>query len=251
MDGAASVQRLTLPNLGTDVTVGLGSHLAYGPYFAADLQASPASDGTVAVLRDVFRTFPPEIGGVVIYDDATARPNALCGVGQVCGCTGDFDDEFDSIHWNADGSVMFAANNGDGFTFYTIPVTASGFGKVNDYQLPFNAAGITIHYDPVTKYVYEDNGMIIDPIAGVSVGRLGNPRASGLPVADGALGKAFVLQTPRSGSDPFTLTSFDIQKLTPIATATISNVVGAASHFIRWGSDGLAFTTEKRQRKAG
>jgi len=64
-------------------------------------------------------------------------------------------------------------------------------------------------------------------------------------VPDGSLGTAFVLgqDLSGSGSGAYMVTSFDMQRFTPIATATIPNVVGVPRHFIRWGSNGLAFTT--------
>lgn len=128
LDGSSQVQRYTLPRLGTDVLIELGNGgLNDGTYVAADLQASPVSGGIAAVVRNVSNVDPAEEGGVVIHDDATARPNVLCG-----GCNSGAN-LYDSIQWIGDGSLMFAANNEDtAFDFYTIPVTSSGFGKVTD-----------------------------------------------------------------------------------------------------------------------
>ena len=247
LDGASSVQRLTLPNLGLDVKIALGRNSLDGPYSASDLQASPVSDGTVAVVRGVPTSVTPsEQGGVVIYDDATARHNAVCGFIQI-GCTGSTGEWiFGSIQWNADASVMFAANNEtSGFDFYTVPVTALGFGKVTDY--PGLASGFyaRIHFDRVTTYVYEDYGSIVDPVAGTLVGKFDVPGFSGLMAPDGSLGTAFFLgqSVPDPGPGIYIVTSFDMQRLTPIATATISKIAGSPTHFIRWGSNGLAFTT--------
>ncbi|MGA3237357.1 MAG: IPT/TIG domain-containing protein [Bryobacteraceae bacterium] len=243
LDGSSSVQRLTLPNLATDIKIELGSGSNDGAYFASDLQASPTSDGTVAVVRSVTGESPAEEGGVVIYDNGAARSNALCGFIQI-GCVGNTGGFlFDSIQWNSDASVMFAANNEDtGFDFYTIPVTASGFGKVTDYGGLAGGFGSAIHFDRVTKYVYDDNGAIIDPVAGAKVGVFD---ASGLMTPDGSLGTAFFLgqSFEAYGSGTYTVTSFNMQRLTPIATVTISNVIGSPTHLIRWGSNGLAFTT--------
>jgi uncharacterized protein (TIGR03437 family) len=241
LNGASAVQRVTLPSLGLDVKIPLGSG-SYGPYFAGDLQASPMADGTVAVVRDVTGESPSEEGGVLIYDDAVLRPNFICGWIQI-GCTGSTGAWlFDSIQWNATASVLFGANNeGSGFDFYTAPVTASGLGKVTDYSGLAGGFGNSIHFDRVTGYVYDDNGSIIDPVAAAMVGKFD---ASGLVVPDGSLGRAFVLTESGFGSSSYTLTAFDMTRLTPIATATITNVIGAANHLIRWGPNGLAFTTK-------
>lgn len=243
LDGASVVQRLTLPSLGTDIQIALGNNSAFGPYFASDLQASPAADETVAMVKSVAGISPAEEGGVVIYDNGVARPDVLCGFSGI-GCTeGTNGDLFDSIQWNSDASLMFAANNEDtGFDFYTIPVTATGFGKITDYPGLAGGFGNAIHFDPVTQYVYDDNGSVIDPAAGTLVGTFD---ASGLMVPDGSLGKAFFLGQNSSdvGSGTYTVTAFDIHRMTPIATATVSNVIGSPTHFIRWGTNGLAFTS--------
>ncbi|NYF52698.1 YncE family protein [Tunturiibacter gelidoferens] len=242
LNGASNVQRMTLPNLGLDILIPLGGDKFDGPFSAMDMQAAPNSDATVAVVRDTPGFSPAEEGGVVIYDDGTARTSALCGWIQA-GCFNASPGLFDSIQWSSDGSTMFAANNEDtGFDFYTIPVTSAGFGKVTDYGGLAGGFGQDIHYDAVTTYVYDDNGRIINPGSGTVVGTF---NASGLMVPDGSLGMAFFLgqSIDNFGSSTYTLQSFDIRHFTPIATLTINNVVGTPTHLIRWGTDGLAFTT--------
>jgi hypothetical protein len=243
LNGASSVQRMTLPNLGTDIKIALGGDSFFGPYYALDLQAAPNADGSAAVVRGTPDVSPEEEGGVVIYDNGTARANPLCGFIQT-GCTGSGGDLFSSIQWNSDGSEMFAANNEDtGFDFYSIPVTSSGFGKITDYGGVAQGFGTSIHFDKTTGYVYDDNGGIINPANGSVVGTF---QASGLMVPDGTLKRAFFIgQTPFSGSPSgtFTLESFDIDHFTPIASLTLDNIVGTPTHLIRWGSNGLAITT--------
>lgn len=239
----SNVQRMTLPNLGTDIKIALGADSFDGPYYAMDLQAAPnGADGTVAVVRGTPDVDPEEEGGVVIYDDGIARSVALCGFIEI-GCTGNGGNLFDSIQWNSIGTEMFAANNEDtGFDFYTVPVTSSGFGTVTDYGGAAGGFGQNIHYDAVTGYVYDNNGSIIDPSDGSKVGTFA---ASGLIVPDGANGKAYFLgqQSSGFGGSTYTIESFDINKFIPLTTVTITNVVGTPTHFIRWGTNGLAFTT--------
>jgi hypothetical protein len=245
LNGASDVQRMTLPALGTDSKISFGASSFYGPYYAMDLQAAPNSDETVAVVRGTPGVSPEEEGGVVIYDDTTARPNVLCGWIQIPACTGQNNaiGLYDSIQWNADGSEMYAANTEDtGFDFYTIPVTPAGFGTATDYPGLVQGFGGFIHYDTSTKYVYDDDGAVIDPSVGQLIGTFD---ASGLMVPDGTLGAAFFLgqSQANAGGSTYTLESFDIQKFTPIATLDVQNVVGTPTHLIRWGTDGLAFTT--------
>ncbi len=250
LDGASAVQRLTLPSLGTDVKIPLGTgSFNQGAFYAADLQASPVSDGAAAVVRNVSGTDPAEEGGVVIYDGSTARPNALCGFIQ-SGCAGGGGNLFDSIQWNATGATMYAANNEDtAFDFYSIPVTASGFGKVTDFGGLAGGFSSSIHLDRVTGLVYEDSGTIIDPVAGTKVGQL---NASGIVIPDGGLGTAFFISTSVSASSTVTITAFDMQRLTPVSTVTmLTNIVGNPTHLIRWGSNGLAFTTNPVSSASG
>jgi len=249
LDGASDIQRMTLPDLGTDIEISLGPSSFYGPYYAMDLQAAPNADETAAVVRGTPGISPEEEGGVLIYDNDTARPNVLCGWIQIPACTSTNSGLglYDSIQWNSDGSEMYIANNEDtGFDFYTVPVTASGFGTVTDDPGLVQGFYGLIHYDATTKYVYDDNGVVINPGVGQVVGSFD---ASGIMVPDGKLGTAFFLGQTQSngGSSTYTLESFDMQRFTPIGTLNVENVVGVPTHLIRWGSNGLAFTTESTE----
>lgn len=67
-----------------------------------------------------------------------------------------------------------------------------------------------------------------------------------LAAPDGKNGLIFYLgQTrPNLGSNNYTIASFDITHLTPVGTLNIQNVSGTPIHFIRWGTQGLAFATD-------
>ena len=248
LNGASNVQRMTLPNLVKDITIPMGSDSFNGPFYAMDVQAAPNTDGTVAVVRESPQVSPSEEGGVVIYDDGKARPNVLCGWIQ-SGCYGGAN-LYDSIQWNADGSEMFAGNYEDtGFDFYTIPVTSAGFGKVTDYSGLVPGFFGHIHFDKTTGYVYDEDGKIINPANGTVVGTFG---ASGVMAPDGTIKRAFFVgQTQGAAQGTFAIESFDIDHFTPIATLTLTNVVGTPTHIIRWGSSGLAITTSNQEPGVG
>jgi hypothetical protein len=244
LDGSSSLQRFVLPGLTTDINVSFGTASFYGSYVAMDLQASPMSDGTVAVVLGTPGTSPEEEGGVQIYDNAVTRPTPLCGFIEI-GCTGlgTGGGLFDSIQWNPAGTEMYALNNEDtGFNFYTIPVTSNGFGAVTSYGALAGGFGDKLHYDATTNLLYTDDGVVINPSTGTKVGEFD---ASGLAVPDGANGMIFFLGQLSSsfGSSNYTIQSFDINHFTPIGTLTVSNVVGSPTHLIRWGTNGLAFTS--------
>jgi hypothetical protein len=234
--GANYLQRMTLPDLGKDITIPMGADPTPGPYIALDVEAAPNADGTVAVVRGTPTITQQALGGVVIYDNATARPNILCTYIQ-SNCSDSIGELLDTIQWNSDASEMFAANSdGTGYDFFTLPVTSSGFGKITDWG-GLVVGGASIHYDKTTGYVFDDNGNVVNPANGTLIGKFS---ASGVMVPDGALKKAFFLGGTSNGS--YALESFDIQSLTPIASITFDPLGGFPTHLIRWGSNGLAFT---------
>jgi uncharacterized protein (TIGR03437 family) len=153
------------------------------------------------------------------------------------------------VQWNGDASALYGLGAITG-SFYSIPVTSSGFGSGTSFGNLMSTYG-RIHFEPVTKYIYHDgDGVIVNPTAGVVVGKLvsGLVPNTAILAADASLGKAFILgqtQNQMSFNSPatYTLTSFDIQRFTPIASVTISNVVGTPKYLIRWGPNGLAFVT--------
>jgi len=242
LSGSPSVQRMTLPELALDINIPLGAEeYSNIPFYAEDLQASPVQDGTVAVIRAIPASSPEEDGGVVLYDDGVARQTSICGFGLTGPNCSYAYDVWDSIQWKQDGTEMFGADLSDtGFVFYTVPVTANGFGTVTQYPYTFNTFGTKIHYDAATGYVYDDDGIVVNPQNGTIVGTFA---ANGLMVPDGTIGRVFFLvQVNEASYSNYTLESFDINTLEPISSLVITNVIGTPTRLIRWGSNGLAFT---------
>jgi uncharacterized protein with GYD domain len=245
LDGSSSLQRFLLPALTPDIDISFPMAGFFGPYVAMDVQASPAADGTVAFVLGTPGTSPEEEGGVLIYDNAVQRPDVLCGFSGL-GCTGpnySFGGLFDSIQWSPTATEMYALNNEDtGFDFYEVPVTAQGFGAVTDFGALSPGFGVAIHYDAATNRLYTDYGIVIDAATGAKVGQFD---ASGIAAPDGKNGVIYFVGQLNSagGTNTYTIESFDINHFTPIATTTIQNVIGSPTHFIRWGTNGLAFTT--------
>lgn len=126
--------------------------------------------------------------------------------------------------------------------FYTLPITASGFGTATEYPGIMLGWG-PIHYDATTGYVYSDGGEVINPANGAVVGNFNTSATFMVP--DGSVGLAFFLsQTPADGTaTTYTIKSFDINTFTPVGTLIIQNVNQYPTRLIRWGTSGLAFTT--------
>jgi hypothetical protein len=237
LDGAYSVQRFTLPGLGTDINYSLGAG-SFGPYFALDLQAAPADAHVTAVTLGSSQVSPQAEGGIVIYDDDTARATIAPGFGTYGG------NLYDSLQWGSDDTALYASNNEDsGFDFYTLTVSSSGVVLDDDYPNVFTGYNFRIHYDPGTQLVYGDGGTVVVPSTGLIAGTF---QASGLMVPDSALNAAFFLgqMGTQVGGGSFTIESFNLAQFTPVAEITVPNVIGNPLRLIRWGQNGLAFNTD-------
>jgi len=229
IDDASSVQRFLLPSLAKDVSYGLGSGIL-GPYFALDLQVAPGAPHTTAVSLGNSGVIPAAQGGVIIFDDAS--PRATTTPGNI--------NLFDSLQWGSDATALFAANyESSGFDFYTLTVSSSGVSLVRDFPNAFSSYGNRIHFDPGTKLVYSDDGHVINPGTGQSVGQFG---AAGPMVPDSTLNLAFFAKIGNWGT--VTIQSFDLTLFTPVTSITVSGVNGSPKRLIRWGQNGLAFNTD-------
>jgi hypothetical protein len=183
-------------------------------------------------------TSPEAIEGVTVFDDGVARP---VSAGRYTPHPNVGDLLVGSAVWGKDATVIYGANNeSTGFDFYVLPVDATGVPGpgILDYAGALSGFGGNIHFDLTTKYVYSDNGQVLNPTTGQAAGTFST---SGTMVPDGNLKKAFFLPstfgTPAAG----TITSFDINQFTPINSLVFPNVTGSASAFVRWGTNGLAF----------
>jgi hypothetical protein len=83
---------------------------------------------------------------------------------------------------------LFTANlETTGDDFYTIAVTANGASLTADY--PGLVANARIHFDPVTKLIYADNGQVVNPATGTNAASFVNAGSSMVP--DSNLNLAF------------------------------------------------------------
>jgi sugar lactone lactonase YvrE len=236
LDGSSSVQRFTLPFLGTDVSYSLGGDPFFGPFFALDLQVAPGAPHTTAVSLGSRGVSPQAIGGITIFDDTIARPVRAPGFPG----TGDL---YDSIQWGPDATTMSAANGDDtGFDFYTLSVNASGITQTHDFASTFGSFSNRIHFDRGTNLVYSNDGHVLDPITGLQAGVF---KTSGTMVPDSSLNTAFFMNQG-FGANTVTIQSYDLTHFTPVGSINVP-VTGNARRLIRWGQNGLAFNTDSGQ----
>lgn len=259
LDGVGLVQRFTLPGLGKDIAISLGSLANFGPYSATDVEVSPASPHTIAVLRGT----ADGTGGIVIYDDAVARPTSVPGGYYVIPGTDFLLGTIDTILWKPDASTIY----GSGYNYLdTFSVNSGGVQATYAYQSVYGGFGPVIHYDPTTGYLYSSTigasgSNVIDPSTGKVVGTFPLNAIEGgfdfgstaAMVTDGTLNIAYFLghlQTTSSAQE-YTLEAFDLTHYTVLGAISVPNVVGTPVKLIRWGTNGLAFLTQTRDTNNG
>ena len=219
-DGAASVERVNLPAMTKDLTFSLGIGFN-GVNTARELQVAPALPHTVAIAE----SSPFQFGSLQIFDDAAARPNGA---------------NASSIQWSSDATTLFAFTGGGG-EIISYTVDANGLTQSQNFPGVLGN-GPEIHFDPVTKAMYSDDGHIADTSTGLP---LGNFNATGSMVADRKLNRAFFLRQPTPGS--VTIDSYVLNRLTAAGSINIPGITGAPKRLIRWGQNGLAFNTTSGQ----
>jgi hypothetical protein len=233
IDGSASVKRFTLPSLTTDISIPLGSDDFFGPYFALDLQVAPGAPHTTAVTLGIMDVSPSAQGGIVIFDDSTARATKVPGFGGVGGGL------FDSLQWGSDDTALYASNYEDsGFDFYILSVSPTGVALDTDLSSDIGGYFKRIHFDSGTKQIYSDFGDVVDT-SGSPVGSF-TPDNEGVMVPDSTLGKAFFVSEADGGMAE--IQAFDQQKFTSLGSIMISSPANPI-RIIRWGTNGLAFNT--------
>ncbi len=233
VDGSASVQRFTLPSLAPDINYPLGSDPFFGPFIALDLQVAPGASHTTAVSLGLHGSSPQALGGITVFDDATARPTRAPGVFDI----------YDSIQWGPDATTMSAANgDSTGFDFYTLSVNASGITKTHDFPSTFGSFGNHLHFDRGTNLVYSNDGHALDPVTGLQAGIF---QTSGAMVPDSSLNTAFFMNQ-NFAANTVTIQSYDLTHFTLVGSIDVP-VTGNAKHLIRWGQNGLAFNMDNGQ----
>jgi hypothetical protein len=238
INGQASVERLTLPNLTPDINFTLGSDSFDGPFYAQSLKAAPGSPHTVAVSKAEFDVSPSSVG-ITIFDDATPRADSAPGSSTALG------HAYGAVEWGSDASMIYASAQISGTDLYSLSVDGNGvrINKVFPGALIFPIFDSELRFDKGTGLLYTEGGQVVRPSDGTVLGTFG---ASGLVATDSSLNRVFILgQTPAQSGDfsDFTIESFNQTSFAPTGFITISHVVGTPSALVRWGSNGLAFVT--------
>ena len=220
-----SVERFILPALTPDISYPLGSDFLGHPHVALDVQVAPGAPHTTAVTIGSVSFSPSLDGPLTIFDDATPRPVVPVG-SNLC----------DSLQWGADATTLFCSSTQFSSDLFLMAVDVNGVSIKQDVR---NASANKIHRDAGTNILYGDNGNSVNS-SGLPVG---NFNTFGAMAPDSGLNKAFFM-----GFGAGSITSYNLRHFTPITTINVPGISGfAGNQLIRWGQNGLAFTTSGGQ----
>jgi hypothetical protein len=231
LDGQNEVRQLNLPDLAVRNRWNLGLDPFFGPYFTLDLKAAPGAPHTTAVTFGAFEVSPPS-AGLAIFDDASQRGTRLPP----------FPDDYTSLQWAEDDATLFSTNESSPQSFMVVSVSSVGPSLAKHYDGLLYPYSPSLEYDGGAGLLYAGSGQVIKPADGTIAGTFAS---SGLVVPDSTLGKVFILGQTDSqfGTANYTLNSYDQTNYTAIDSLTIPNIVGTPTALVRWGTNGLAFTS--------
>src|SRR6202041_3021421 len=115
--------------------------------------------------------------------------------------------------------------------FYAMAVDSTGITSLNDYVGAFTTNEKLIHFDRGTGLIYSDNGQVIDPSTGNTIGQFPDIEDSPLfgMVPDSTINRAFFLI---DGISSFNLT--DLSLINSIDLPSTGVQVGVPNRLIRW-----------------
>lgn len=231
LDGAGTVQRLRLPGLELDVTLSLGSDLYDRPYVAGNMKARPGAAHTLAVSRLSVGIYPPETGGLQVFDDAVPRPVGAPAVDLWTAM-----HYYNDVDWNGAGTQLFSSSAyGE---LHILNVDADGVRHLRTMNATFGALG-HLHVDRADGLIYHDTGRVVDPASGRPSGTYVTGLGDFYVASDAASNRVFAL-TGSDGSGA-RIDLYDKARFTRQRTYAISYERGRPSRLILAGPQHLAF----------
>ena len=220
------VRRFTLGPLAPDITIPLGNdtqHPYAYPLVAQDLQVAPGQPHVIAVKRHIPQ-FSPGDRGVVIFDDAVARPTI-------------WDDGGPFLQWGADATRLYTNNR-------IASVDSGGVTFVSSY--PAVSGYITM----VDGRIFGDYGQVTDVATATSLGPIVLDGYYDYIASDKALGRVYLLTNSRTAPGATQIESYDATTLTRVGIGRLPRFQiqsNWAARATRFGSDGLAIVTDSHE----
>lgn len=238
----AALQRLRMSDLSIDANIPLGTSSRATDYYARQIAVSPDNPLTIAVSRSTNLDTPAN-GGLVIYDNTTARSSVLAEQPEFSN-TGPF---MDLVTWGRDSSVLFAATVSTP-ALQLHALRAESTGARIDRSV--NASGMgRLHFD--SDRLYTSQGEMLDPATLDSLGRFITPtnrRFASVTTLDVAGGRAYVAwgqlgQNSNGLPDRF-LSVFDLASRAEIASLPL-NMYWSPGKVLRVGNNRLAMLVSR------
>jgi hypothetical protein len=227
LDGASAIRRFDLTTQTPGQQFFLGLDNFNGPYRANDIAVAPGNPNLIAVAR-YFTTVSPSEAGVAIFDNGVQR--AKTGPSHIEGS--------DFLAFSASASKLY----GGGYSYGLRTMTVDSTGVTVDSKTSFNV-GARIKFD--NGLIYSSSGQVINPDTQTLLGTFSGASTQAF-VPDSSVGRAFYLVRDIS-SNALTLKAFDINTYTPVGSLTISGINSDPVSMVRWGANGLAFTTSNNK----
>ena len=225
LDGAPVVRRIDLESREVDLTLELGEDPFFGPYYAEDLVTLPGLPGSVVASR-YRKGVSPRHGGLVLFDDAVARPDVT-------------QDHTGSNRITRSGSaeLIYGWNNETSENgLREVLVTATGLTEGTVWNRPL---GWDIEYD--TGHIFSAQGVVVDALTGGILGSMSVPTSNAV-APDVLNDRAFFALRDHPPSELWRLASYRVSTFAPVAEVAIPGTV--IRRLIRWGDVGLAYVGE-------
>lgn len=221
--GAGSVSRFHVPSQTVDKTFSLGTG-SYGTTYVEDIAVQPGNSNVIAVSR-YRKGISPRHDGVAIYDNGIKRPQQ----------TGDHTGS-NVIEFSNSPNILYGyCNETTGFRVYTNIVNEYGVSIGSSHSGLISGFGVDIEYDD--GYLYTTTGRVINTQIMQLVGQFGT---SGKIEPDSTVRHTFFV----SGS---TLSAYNQKTFLKTGQYTVAGVSGSPRNLIRWGINGLAYSTSGKQ----
>jgi hypothetical protein len=235
-----TVQRLSLPQLTTDLRVHLNTGSVNGLY-AGGLAVAPGAPHTLAVAlaNDPYNPSGSE-RGVAIFDDDVMRPNEAAASGSPpTGIVADY------VQWSSGTSLFGAAYSNSEYS-------SSSSAQTSLFAMSVDATGITASANAgsvsggrlryAQNLLFMDGGSIFNPQTGqIDNSLLSTPYLAGL-LPDTTSGRLFVSNSTQV-SGTIQLQSLDLQQRTPIATILLPPLASQQMDWALWGQNGIVIST--------
>ncbi|MGH9831525.1 MAG: hypothetical protein ACREBD_04105 [Blastocatellia bacterium] len=224
----AGVRRFNTAQQSLSPPFSLGMSSFGQPAYVRDMKVAPGQPQTLAVARD------DEL--VAIFDNGVARPNLTSGSTRI-----------GLIEFGAAPTTLYGYNLTSGGGLVRVTVNESGA------SVPANGAiGIFTGYDLRMRFegglLYSSYGLAVDPEMRRLAGSYFTPAGPMPPhvISDAASGRVFFITGLNATSDfdnDVKIRVYDQRSFLPLQTINIPGVRGVATSFIRWGANGMAFST--------